>query len=104
MKRIDFYVQHLVRHNAREVVLQVGVDLEGARHRPGDRVLDGKDVVRLGVEALGPDVESVSSVDESDLDAELVRTAAYASFDQVIDTEQGTDLGRRQAAVLHGQR
>ena len=71
--------------------------LDRGDDRPGDFVLDGKDVFEVAIVTLGPDVFVVDGVDQLCGDAHPVAGAPHAALDHVAHAESFADL-------LYGQR
>ncbi len=74
-------------------------ELHCARHREGDFVLDGEQVLQLRIELLGPDGDAGLRVHEPRSHPKLVARCLYAALEQVSHVEFPADDPQVLAAV-----
>lgn len=73
------------------------------KHAAGDLVLDGKNVVVVAIEALGPQMIAVLRVDQLDGNAEPVSSLADAALQERLNAESFPDLTRVHSPGAEGE-
>ena len=95
---------HVCGQSARRLAEPCERDLHRRRHRGGNLVLDGEDVVDGAVIGLRPDMGVGGNVDELCRDPEPVACLADAAFQHVGDIQPLADLGHVERLVLERKR
>src|SRR3984957_2715631 len=91
----DVFVRsHIRRRLSLDAIVPCGLDAtkQGRSDRRGDFVLDGEDILKLAIVALGPEMCLGLAVDELNSDPDPIPCLADASFGDVVHPELTRDL------------